>query len=135
MSINAQDENIVESLTGLVATFFSIIQKQAKLFKLEWQLAKESAIVLMFLGLIFFVLLIGTWLSILGVTAFLLFGLLHNWLFVLLATVIINIALIGITLMVIMSYVKNLRFSHTRKQLTHWRTKKYAEDKAIEEAN
>lgn len=134
-SRDAQEQNIVENITGLVSAFFDVIQKQAKLFQLEFKLAKESFLIILLLGITLFILLMSGWLAFLGVIAFLLHIFLNSWLMVTSIVLIVNLMVMGITLKAIIGYLENLRFSHTRKHLMHWRTYKHDEDTTIKETN
>jgi hypothetical protein len=135
MSAANQPHNIIDDVGKLLSALIGVLQKLKKLFQLEWQLAEKSIPIIIVLGILFFVVLLGTWLFTSATAVLLLQHVLHNWLEALLITVAANLLLLSLLLKMLISYSKNLHFSHTRKQLSQWRGNNDVANKNIEETN
>lgn len=117
----SKSQQLVESVTLLLQSGHSLINRTYKLFILEGVLARKSLASIAILVILLFGLSLSTWLIGLSLIALLVHIFIPNWILSLLITGMLNLIFIAIIIKAILAYGKNLRFHHTRKHLFSWR--------------
>lgn len=111
-------DSISQQLVSLVRNYFAILGNIIDMALLEVKLARQSLKALCILIGCIFILLLGTWISLLGLlfSGLFLLGLKPVWIF--LTMTFVNIALMVLVLFLMNNYRQNLSFKATRRQLT-----------------
>lgn len=111
-------DSISQQLISLVRNYLAIVGNIFDLALLEVKLAGQSLKALCILIGCIFILLFGTWLSLLGLLFVILLSLGLKPIWVFLTMTLVHIVLMGLVLYLMNTYRQNLSFKATRRQLS-----------------
>lgn len=118
------DVNFIDNIKVIINAYLQLIKELFTLINLEALLAKESLFKILGLAAFAVVILLSTWLSLLGVLIAWLIQLHFNWLFALAIVVALNIFILLMIFFSIIHLKNNLTFSATRRQIAHLKSVK-----------
>lgn len=109
--------NLIEDIFGFVFNKTAIVKNILRLVKLEAKLAGMSVIPLLIKLFLFFVVLLGTWLTAMFFLGYGIFQLYNSILIATLSVLTLNFILISLLLKGILTNIKHMSFTETRKLL------------------
>ncbi len=105
----------INQLDKIFHAWSRLIKNQLKLFGMEWKLAKLTIKPLIFCLLLFLILLISTWVSIICLIGYAIYLLGNSVVITLLSIAILNIALIMLTYCFFTYLIKQASFQRVRR--------------------
>lgn len=118
MKKESRSDPLSHEIIDFIKTKIEILAGIFELLRLEIKLAKQSLLVSCLLLIFIILLIMSTWLCILGTIFLALLTTIKNPLLIFIGLALFNILIIIILAFIARNYLKNLKFNATRRQLS-----------------